>query len=155
MSYGGGNSGAGSCLFRDYQSIGVNPANLGIFNEDAVKVNFGLFEANGLFYSDALPKSEVLPSLFGRNPLNSDEKTSIAQLFLENGNSFSSEVDPISIAVQFPKVGGFGFKWRERLTGSAILTHPLADIVFNGINSQYIDTIITDVIGQEIGIISD
>src|SRR5215217_5619806 len=68
MSYGGGNTGAGSCLFRDYQSIGVNPANLGIYADDGIlKLNFGVFDSYGTFYSDALPKSQVLPSLFGRN----------------------------------------------------------------------------------------
>ncbi|MFI5135342.1 MAG: hypothetical protein ACHQD9_05780, partial [Chitinophagales bacterium] len=154
LIFGGGTDGAGSCLYRDYQSIGVNPANLGIYNDDGEsKVNLGFFDSHGLFYSDALPKSEVLSALFGRHQLSADEKVSIAELFLESGNSFSAEVDPVNIAIQFPKVGGFGFSWRERFSGSAIFTTPLADIVFNGIHSQYIDTIFTDIIGQQIGLL--
>lgn len=156
MSYGGWNDGAGSCLFRDYQSIGVNPANLGIYAEDGVtKVNLGFFDSYGLFYSDALPKSQVLSSLFGRNPLSAEEQESIARLFLETGNSYTAEIVPVSLSVQFPKFGGLGFKWRERFSGTTIFTTPLADIVFNGINSDYIDTIIIDVIGNQIGLVDE
>jgi len=156
LSFGGGSDGAGSCLYRDYQSIGVNPANLGIYDDDGdTRVNLGFFDAHGLFFSDALPKSEILPALFGRHHLSSDEKVSIAELFLESGNSFSAEVDPVNFAIQFPKLGGFGFSWRERFSGEAQFTQPLADLVFNGIHSQYIDTIIIDVIGQQIGLLGD
>jgi hypothetical protein len=118
-------------------------------------VNLGFFDSYGLFYSDALPKSQVLSSLFGRNPLSSGEKESIAQLFLETGNSYTAEVVPVSLAVQFPKFGGFGFKWRERFSGAMLFTTPLADIVFNGIYSDYIDTILIDVIGNQIGLVDD
>jgi hypothetical protein len=155
MSYGGGKNGAGSCLFRDYQAIGVNPANLGIFHGDEVQVTLGLLDANGSFYSDALPKSDLLSSLLKGQDLTTDEKTEITRNFLETGNSFSGEVMPVAIVVQFPKLGGFGFSWRERMTGSVKFSEPLADLVFNGINSKYIDTIVYDVLGQALGILND
>src|ERR1043165_2852743 len=77
MSYGGGRNGAGSCLFRDYQAIGVNPADLGIFSGDEMEVNLGFLDASGLFYSDALPKSEIVSSLLNGKNLSSDEKRAI------------------------------------------------------------------------------
>ena len=155
VSYGGSRYGAGSCLFRDYQCMGVNPANLGIFTGEQVQVNMSFFDGNGLFFSDALPKTQIVQSLLGGHSLSTEEKLSVAQQFLESGNTFSAELDPFNISVQFPKLGGFGFSWRERMTGGAKLSHPLADIFFNGLNSDYIDTIVYDVVGQAIGIVSD
>jgi hypothetical protein len=156
LSMGGGDYGASSCFYRDYQAVGVNPANLGIYPDDgSTRVNLGFLEATGLFYSDALPKSELVSSLLGGKKLSGDEKLEIAQLFLESGNSFSGDLIPLSIAVQFPKAGGFGFRWRERISGQALFTEPLADIVFNGINSQYIDTILLNTLGEQFGLIGD
>ncbi|HYV95251.1 MAG TPA: DUF5723 family protein [Chitinophagales bacterium] len=153
MSYGGGRNGAGSCLFRDYQAIGINPANLGIFSGDEMMVTLGFSDVSGLFYSDALPKSDLISSLLNGKNLSSDEKLSIAQNFLITGNSFSGELMPVGIVLQFPKFGGIGFSWRERMTGSTKFSEPLADLVFNGINSQFIDTIVYDILGHAIGIL--
>lgn len=155
MSYGGGRYGAGSCLFRDYQAIGVNPANIGIYHGNELQLTTGFLDANALFFSDALPKTDIVNSLLKGKKLSTEEKVSIAQQFLENGNSFNAEMAPVNFVLQFPKLGGFGFSWRERMSGSAIFSTPLADIVFNGINSQYIDTIITDVVGNQIGLVND
>ncbi|MEO5675530.1 MAG: DUF5723 family protein [Chitinophagales bacterium] len=155
MSYGGGRTGAGSCLFRDYQAIGINPANLGIFFGDEVQVTTGVLDASGLFYSDALPKSNLISSLINGQNLTEDEKTFIARDFLETGNSFTGEVMPVGIVVQFPGFGGLGFSWRERMSGSVKFSEPLADLVFNGINSKYIDTIIYDILGHAVGILPD
>src|SRR6185503_8104337 len=153
MSYGGGRNGAGSCLFRDYQANRINPANLGIFSGDEMTVTLGFSDVSGLFYSDALPKSDIIPSLLHGKNLSSGEKLSIAQNFLITGNSFSGELMPFGIVLQFPKFGGIGFSWRERMTGSTKFSEPLADLVFNGINSKYIDTIVYDVLGHAIGIL--
>jgi hypothetical protein len=155
MSYGGGRYGAGSCLFRDYQAIGINPANLGIYTGTDLQLTTGFLDANTLFFSDALPKTDIVNSLLKGKKLSQDEKESIARQFLESGNSFNAELMPLNFVLQFPKLGAFGFSWRERMSGSAIFSEPLADIVFNGINSQYIDTIIDDVVGNQIGIVDD
>ena len=156
MSYGGDKTGAGSCLFRYYQAMGINPANLGIYHEsDVVQLTVGFLDVNGLFFSDALPRSQLVASLLHGTPLTYDEKISIAQDFLETGNSFTGELMPAALVLQFPKVGGFGFTWRERMNGNAKFSHPLADIVFNGLNSPYIDTVVIDVLGQAVGTLTD
>lgn len=155
MSYGGGRNGASSCLFRDYQTIGINPANLGIFHGDEVQVTTGAMDASALFYSEALPKSQIVPSLLHHKHLTAEEKISIAKNFLITGNSFTDELMPFGIVLQFPKVGGIGFSWRERMTGDIKFSEPLADLIFNGINSKYVDTIVYDVVGHAIGYLDD
>ncbi|MGB3075082.1 MAG: hypothetical protein WBB36_07160 [Chitinophagales bacterium] len=80
LSYGGGTFGAGSTLYRDYQSAGVNPANLGIFG-DETRMTFAFFDASGLVYSDALPKTDLVKSIIHGKKLSEDEKLTIAQLF--------------------------------------------------------------------------
>lgn len=146
LSYGGGTFGAGTTLFRDYQSAGVNPANLGIFGTET-SVTFAFFETTGIVFSDALPKTDLVQSIIEGKQLTEAEKISIAQLFAENGLTFNNEMMPLGIAVQIPKIGGFSFTWKEKLSGDAVLNPAFADLVFNGINSKYIDTIVTDAQG--------
>lgn len=151
LSYGGGTFGAGTTLFRDYQAAGINPANLGIFGTET-RLTFAFLEANGLVFSDALSKSDLVQSILHGKKLSAEEKTSIAQLFAENGLSFKSEIMPFGFAVQIPKVGGFSFTWKEKISGDAILNPAFADLVFNGIYSRYIDSIVMDVSGYLVGI---
>ncbi|MBK9731902.1 MAG: hypothetical protein IPO83_11565 [Chitinophagaceae bacterium] len=150
LSYGGGTFGAGSTLYRDYQSAGVNPANLGIFG-DETRMTFAFFDASGLVYSDALPKTDLVQSIIHGKKLSEDEKLTIAQLFAEDGLSFNYELMPVAFALQIPKVGGLSFTWKEKLSGDAILNPAFADLVFNGLNSKYIDTIIQDAAGYLVG----
>ncbi|HUM45952.1 MAG TPA: DUF5723 family protein [Chitinophagales bacterium] len=151
LSYGGGTFGAGTTLYRDYQAAGVNPANLGIFGTET-RMTFAFLDANGVVFSDALPKTDLVQSILHGKKLTEEEKLSIAQLFAENGLSFNSELMPVGFALQIPKVGGFSFTWREKLSGNSILNPAFADLVFNGINSKYIDSIIYDVTGYAVGI---
>ncbi|MGB3075081.1 MAG: DUF5723 family protein [Chitinophagales bacterium] len=58
---------------------------------------------------------------------------------------------PVAFALQIPKVGGLSFTWKEKLSGDAILNPAFADLVFNGLNSKYIDTIIQDAAGYLVG----
>lgn len=151
LSYGGGTFGAGTTLFRDYQAAGINPANLGIFGNET-RMTFAFFDATGVVFSDALSKTDLVQSILHGKKLTDEEKKSIAQLFAEDGLSFKSEMMPVGFAIQIPKVGGFSFTWREKLSGDAILNKAFADLVFNGIHSSYIDSIIYDASGYLVGI---
>ncbi|MBX7107170.1 MAG: hypothetical protein K1X61_00850 [Chitinophagales bacterium] len=151
LSYGGGTFGAGTTLFRDYQAAGINPANLGIFG-DETRMTFAFFDATGVVFSEALTKTDLVQSIIEGKKLTDEEKKSIAQSFAEDGLSFKSEMMPVGFAIQIPKVGGFSFTWKEKLSGDAVLNTAFADLVFNGIHSSYIDSIIYDASGYLIGI---
>lgn len=150
LNYGGGTFSAGTTLYRDYQAAGVNPANLGIF-EPETHFTFAFLDANGLFYSNALTKSDLVKSVLSGKQLSESEKLSIAQLFAEDGLNFYFEIMPVGLALQIPKIGGLSFSWKERVSGDAVLNPAFADLVFNGINSKYIDTIIQDATGYLVG----
>jgi hypothetical protein len=151
LSYGGGSYGAGTTLYRDYQAAGINPANLGIY-DDKFQITFAFFDFNGLAHSDALTKSDLVASIIHGKTLSAEEKKEIALLFAEDGVSFNSEIMPAGIAVQIPQVGGFSFTWKERVNGNSILNPAFADLVFNGLNSTYIDTIISEAGSSYLGL---
>lgn len=146
LSFGGGSFGAGTTLFRDYQASGVNPANLGIFGTET-SVTFAFLEATGVVFSEALPKSDLVQSIIKGKKLTEAEKLTIAQLFAEDGLSFNNELMPVGIAIQIPEIGGFSFTWKEKISGDAVLNPAFADLVFNGVNSKYIDSVIIDAQG--------
>ncbi|MCS6917950.1 MAG: DUF5723 family protein [Chitinophagales bacterium] len=141
-------------LARDYQSAGINPANLGLYpmDHEVPIVTLGLLEASGMFYSDALPKSDLLPSLFRGETLSADERRSLAQQFATNGHVMSTSILPLGICVQFPRFLGVSFTWQERFTGNAVLSEPFADLLFNGLESAYIDSVFVGVTNDLIGI---
>ncbi len=144
---------AGAALFQDYSCIGINPANLGIYayQSEVPIVNLSILTSTGTFFSDALPKSMILPSLFGRHVLTSEEKRTAALSFVESGHTVSAQLMPVALAVQFPRFAGIAFTWRERIVGSVHLTTPLADLLFNGLHSPYIDTVVELVTGDLLG----
>lgn len=152
LSYGGGSFGAGTTLFRDYQAAEINPANLGIFEQDDAHLTFAFLDMSGLVHSDALPKSILVPSILHGKKLTPEEKKETAELFAEDGLSFDNEIMPFGAALQIPKVGGFSFTYKEKLSGDAVLNPAFADLVFNGLNSQYIDSVISKIPGYLIGV---
>lgn len=141
-------------LSRDYQCIGINPANLGIYPTDyeVPIVTLGLLDASGMFYSDALTRSDILPSLFRGKQLTEADRRDLAQKFATNGHLMSATLMPAGLCVQFPRFMALAFSWQERLTGDVVLSEPFADLLFNGLESTYIDTIMTDIGGQLAGL---
>jgi hypothetical protein len=71
----------------------------------------------------------------------------MAQLFAEEGLTYDYYMMPAGLAFQAPKFGGLSFTWKEKLTGNAILNPAFADLVFKGLNSTYIDSIVYDAFG--------
>ncbi|MCS6992087.1 MAG: DUF5723 family protein [Chitinophagales bacterium] len=144
----------GVALARDYQTAGINPANLGIYprDYDVPLVTFGVAEASGMFFSDALTKEELWPSLLRLRQLTSDERRDLAQQFATDGHLMTASLLPFALCVQFPKFLGASFSWQERVTGQAVLSSPFADLLFNGLQSTYLDTLIVDLSGSTFGL---
>lgn len=135
-------SGLATMLSQDYQSVGINPSNLGWKPEHMI--NFSLGETGLSLYSDALVKSQLSDAFsikdFGGHELTEQQKLDAARSFTSKG--FAMNVDELWFAasVQLPLVGGFAVSVRDRFSSYVKLNSTMADILFNGRNANYFDS---------------
>ena len=72
-----GRGGAATAFAKDYQAIGINPANLGFLTEyEGKRVTIGLVEGGFSFYTSALNSNQLSSSLldFGATKFSYKEK---------------------------------------------------------------------------------
>ncbi|MBY0427088.1 MAG: hypothetical protein K2Q22_15745 [Cytophagales bacterium] len=130
-----GRAGAATAFAKDYQSIGINPANLGFLSEyEGKKVTFGLGEGGMSFYSSALNTSQLTGSLldFGATKFTYKEKQEAAKLFANKPISFNIDYMLVGVSVQIDKIGGFAFNVRDKLQIYASFSERAADLLFMG-----------------------
>ncbi|MBL4654430.1 MAG: hypothetical protein JKY33_01225, partial [Bacteroidia bacterium] len=160
-----GRGGVTTTFATDYQCLGINPANLGSIGfkmkayklakfgddeggEHAVEKKFsfsmGLLEFGFSAYSDALKKKDLKETLFKAgtdSKLTKAEKFDAAIQFADAGFAVNFDMNWFGMAMQFNKVGGFAVNIREHIMGNIALNPLAADIMFNGYNSTYFDTV--------------
>ena len=163
-----GRGGVGVTLMTDYQSLGINPANLGLypFDDDGIlsKKMFSIGVAEGVYstYSSALERPELYSQFFQLenllNPKNLDaaEKKEAAALFADEGLQVNLDVLPVGFSVQpSEEVGGFALIWRERMSFGLNLNENMSGILFQGFNyTDYFDSTAI-VAGDTIGFASN
>lgn len=131
-----GRGGVINTFATDYQTIGINPANLGRVNDFRValtvgEVGLGIGSQTltrttfkHLIYDSALPvgtaeKAELVKQLTGNNVLN-----------------VNTDITSVGLAITLPNgLGGFAFSNRQRLSAHLDLNQNAADIIVNGQNA--------------------
>ncbi|MFH1320681.1 MAG: DUF5723 family protein [Bacteroidota bacterium] len=143
-----GRGGAATTFVTDYQSLGINPSNLGWkspFNDHIVSI--GLIEGAYSVYSEALAKPDLKESItnFESEKFTYQEKVDAAQAFTEAGFAINVDLSLFAIAVQpNEKVGGFAFGIRERIQWYSIFNKTISDILFMGYNADYFTSLLLD-----------
>jgi hypothetical protein len=134
-------AGYSTAVVTDYQCVGLNPANLG-WKRNNHFVNFGVGEGTFSVYSEPL-KRTLVNELFSSSDtkFTSEEKQEAIKNFTETKLQFEGNASAIGISFQDDKIGGFGFAIKERIMWDSFLNEQSADILFNGYNSSYFDTI--------------
>ncbi|MFB6306990.1 MAG: hypothetical protein ABEH43_08400, partial [Flavobacteriales bacterium] len=135
--------GAVSTTFAtDYQTIGINPANLGWDKKyEGKTITVGAFEGNYGFYSEALSKQKVRDNLmdFEVDNFTLEEKFEAAEEFVNRGMGFNIDLMSIGGAVNTKKLGGFAFSVRDRSNMFLRLNKDASNIIFLGKFSSYFD----------------
>ncbi|MCB0395962.1 MAG: hypothetical protein KDD36_04885 [Flavobacteriales bacterium] len=137
-----GRAGVSTSFVTDYQTIGINPANLGLPSKYPDKhVSFGFFEWAHSIHSEALTKPDLRNSI--RN-IDSDEFTyqdqvDAARSFAQAGVSVNADLTLFGIGVNTKKIGGFAFGIKERIQWYSIFNETTSDILFLGYNAPYFD----------------
>lgn len=148
-------AGYSTAVVSDYQCVGINPANLG-WKRNNHMINFGLGEGTLSVYSEPLKRTLVNELFSSSTNFTPEEKEEAVQNFTETKLQFEGNISGVGFSFQNDKIGGFGFAIRERIMWDSFLNEQSADILFNGYNSSYFDTIQLDAeTGDSIGICLD
>ncbi len=129
----------------DYQSLGVNPANLGWTRNDH-KMNIGLIENAYMVYSEPLTKKQLTHDLFGGgDPFANDaERQQAVKNFTDALLMMRGSTMFFGISWQDEKIGGFAFQARQRIMWRNNINQESSSFLFNGWNDPYFDIQITD-----------
>lgn len=130
-----GRGGAATAFAKDYQTIGINPANLGFLTEyEGKKVTIGLAEGGFSFYTSGLTSTQLSSSLFdfGASKFTYKQKQEGAKNFENKPINFSLDYTLIGASVQIDKIGGFAFSIRDKMQVYAVFGDNAADLLFMG-----------------------
>ena len=135
-------SGYSTPTITDYESLGINPANLGWTRNDN-SMNIGFFEFGGSIYSEPLTKKEIYSDLYG-NPITLDYEGKIdaANDFTNTRMISTASVLLVGFSYQDENIGGFAFNIRQRFTWHSLLNENAANYLFLGYNDIYFDSIV-------------
>ena len=140
----------------DYQSLGVNPANLG-WKRNSNSFNLGFLELGASIYSEPLNKSQIFNDLFGNSdPFQNREERNEAIVNFSDARLWASQsLTLFGLSYQDDKIGGFAFTIREQLRWNSEFNARASEFLFEGYNAPYfdIDSIAPD--GDTIGIASN
>lgn len=140
-----GRAGVATTFVTDYQTIGINPANLGIGPKfEFTHFNLGLSEIAFSIYSKALSKKELWQSItdFTGNRFTYQQKKEAVESFKDAPLVINVDITPLAFSVYYPEVGGFAVSIRERVQWYSLFTELTSEILFLGYNSSYFDNII-------------
>ena len=133
--------GAVTATIQNWDCIGLNPAGLGY--EDNFNFSLGLSNYYVNVQSKALKLGDLLKAASDpAKGFTQEQKDKYASAFSsEDGLNLQATSNWFMASVWFPKVGGIAFSIRDRISGHLSMNSNMADILFNGVNSNvYKDT---------------
>ena len=144
-----GRGGVATTFVRQYQSLGINVGNLNIQGKDEKIVGFALLEVGASAWSDALKKKELRQAMFRTSDkFTKEAKQAAAEAFVNKGVAFDLDIMTFGIGVNVPKVGGFAFSSRERISSYIRLDEFASNLLFEGFNYEdYFDSTFLDIEG--------
>jgi hypothetical protein len=136
-------AGYSTAVVTDYQCVGLNPANLGWkMNNHLINVGFG--ESTVSIYSEPLKRTLVNEIFDASKKFTNAERQEAKTNFTDAKLEMEANINGFGISFQDEKIGGFGFTIRERLMWDSNLNETSSDILFNGYNATYFDTLVVE-----------
>ena len=139
-----GRAGVVTTFATDYESIGINPSNLGWEPEyEDKKGAYGMAEGTYSAYSEALTKPvfrEILTNFDDPDIFGYDQKKAAAEAFTNTPLSVNIDIMALGFAYRpSEKVGGFAFSVRERIQWYSTFNKQVSELIFLGYNADYFD----------------
>ncbi|MCF8236204.1 MAG: DUF5723 family protein [Bacteroidales bacterium] len=138
----------------DYQSLGINPANLG-WKRNVHAWNITFVEGGFSVYSEPLNKEQVYTDLFGSDAekfpdynVNPQPRFDAIENFTDARLLGSAAITVFGISYQKEKFGGIAFAVRSRIHWNSVLNHKAARFLFLGYNDDTYFEIMEDEKGK-------
>ena len=131
-----GKGGAANGIVKDWECIGINPANLGWENNYKFSISTMIFGISA--QSKALDYNQMKNAiLYPSDTFSTADKKLFADLFTtQDGLNLQSNINWLTLSFAFPKAGGFAMNLRDRSFAHVTLNENAADILFNGVNAE-------------------
>ncbi len=133
-----GRAGVSTASVSDYQSLSINPANLGLRKSfrDAY-VSIGFLETNITAASEALTRKELYNAVFKASETNFtfQQKTAAATKIADKTHALEAGITLFAVSVSLPKFGGFGFAVKDQINFRGRFNQESSQIVMLGANS--------------------
>lgn len=145
IAYPATGKGVSSTFVTDYHCLGINPANLGWQSYDK-SVTMGSSEFGLSIHSDSLAKQDLRDNIWGvvksgsLDTLTYQQKVDAANGFASNF-AFNWDYNMFGASYQNEKFGGIAISIRSRASWSSSFSTDFTDLLFQGRNSNYFDTL--------------
>ena len=143
-------AGYSTAVVSDYQCVGLNPSNLG-WKRNNHLMNVGFGEGSFSVYSEPLKRALVDELFNAGDPFSYEEKQEAVENFTNTKLRFEGNVSGFGLSIQDEKIGGFAFAMKERMVWDSNLNEESADILFNGYNASYFDSLVVQTNGDTVG----
>jgi hypothetical protein len=136
--------GASTPFARDYQTLGINPANLNLTPEYDRYGTIGLSEGALSIYSQLFTKPELRQNIFSEDTkeFSQGQQRDLALEFAKGENAFDFDIMPFVISIHTEKAGTFAFSSRERVDFYAKMGPQISEILWLGCNASYFDSLV-------------
>ena len=135
---------ASTIILRDYEAIGVNPANLGL--DDNNRFSLGLGTVNINFQSRGMDfKSLISSGSSNNNQSSSDLSNQLFKLFNKDGMNLNTSLTIAGISLHLGRLGGISLSMRDRVIAHISddnFNQAAIDSLFNGDKSPPISSIL-------------
>lgn len=139
-----GRGGVATTFVDDYQSIGINPSNLGWSPDySGKKIAFSILEGGGSIYTEALTRRDLIKSMFGigSTQFSRQEKREAAVSFTSKDFATNMDLSLIGFSLKTEKAGGFAFSIRDRVQWFSNFNQTASEIMFLGKLAPYFETL--------------
>ncbi|MFN0030869.1 MAG: DUF5723 family protein [Flavobacteriales bacterium] len=129
---------------RDYQCVGINPANLDLDPRYETKVALGLLEGGISLYSAALTKEQVRQNIFQEEvaEFTLEQQRDFAKEFANSANAVDVEITHFGLSIRTERLGTFAFRTRERASFYYELSEQASELLWLGYGSNYWDSLV-------------
>jgi len=139
--------GISTAFSRDYQCLGINPANLDLAPQyEGKHFAFGFFETGVSFYSEGLTKQELRQNFTGQRikELSQADQIQYAREFANSANSGDIDIMTAGFYAQTNKLGSFAFSSRERVDFYSNLGPQASELLWLGYAAPYFEELILE-----------
>ncbi len=157
----------------DYQSVGINPANLGFRPQPEVfdlstpmepgleirkrPISISLLEGGISLHSDALDRSGLFDMITqtSSGSFTPEDKARAAEAFIDKAVRFSVDLITLGVSYQSDNWGGVAVTVRERMSGTYLFSEGASRLAFEGRHYSYFDSSDVNFFGDTVGISTD